>query len=129
LKQSSVVGRQSSNGNVRGDSANTITPANAASGASRRAGGAAGQSGAATRSAAHPTSALLWHVDSAGKVSATRVHVGLSDGQQTEVQGQGITAGMQVIVGTNTGTATTSTSAPASSPFQTQSRGFRGGGF
>lgn len=125
LKQSRAKSRS-----TRDDSTNVINPmASANAGAARRASGAAGQSGATTGSAAHPTSALLWHVDSAGKVTATRVHVGLSDGQQTVVQGQGITAGMQVIVGTNTGTTSTPTSAPASSPFQTQSRGFRGGGF
>ncbi|HEX6965062.1 MAG TPA: efflux RND transporter periplasmic adaptor subunit [Gemmatimonadaceae bacterium] len=133
LKQTSSA--QSANASVRGDSAkvrgdSAIAMTGTPAGTTRRTQGTGGQSGTATHAGARPSSALLWHVDPNGKVTATRVHVGLTDGQQTEVQGQGITAGMQIIVGTITGSTSVSTSAPSSSPFQTQSRGgFRPGGF
>ena len=68
----------------------------------------------------------LWYVDKDGKLNATRVRTGLSDGQKTEVRGQGITEGMQVIV------AVTQADEPggSGSPFQAQRQGgFRPGGF
>jgi HlyD family secretion protein len=58
-----------------------------------------------------------------------RVRTGLSDGQNTQIMGPDVKEGMQVIVGTNTPTATT---APATtSPFQQQRGpgGPRPGGF
>ena len=68
----------------------------------------------------------LWYVDKEGKVAMTRVRAGLSDGQKTEVRGQGITEGMQVIVAVTQGGAQSS-----GSPFQaSQQGGPRGpGGF
>jgi len=75
--------------------------------------------------------ALLWIPGPNGTLKPIRVHTGLSDGQNTEVTGNGLTEGMQVI--TNLGAAGTATSAtPAgSSPFQQQrgAGGFRGRGF
>ena len=68
----------------------------------------------------------LWYVDKEGKLNATRVRTGLSDGQKTEVRGQGIAEGMQVIV------AVTQADEPggSGSPFQAQRQGgFRPGGF
>ena len=68
----------------------------------------------------------LWYVGKDGKVAMTRVRAGLSDGQKTEVRGQGITEGMEVIV------AVTQSGGQASgSPFQaSQPQGQRGpGGF
>jgi len=99
-------------------------------GTARRTQGTAGQARSATGTASRPGPALLWHVGADGKVTATRVRPGLTDGQRTEVEGEGITPGMQVIVGTAT-TQTAASAAPAaSSPFQTPSRGgFRPGGF
>lgn len=68
----------------------------------------------------------LWYVDKDGKVAMTRVRAGLSDGQKTEVRGQGITEGMQVIVA-----VTQSGAQSPGSPFQaSQQTGPRGpGGF
>lgn len=68
----------------------------------------------------------LWYLDKDGKLNATRVRTGLSDGQKTEIRGQGITEGMQVIV------AVTQADEPggSGSPFQAQRQGgFRPGGF
>jgi len=75
----------------------------------------------------HASMALLWVPGVNGTLKPIRVHTGLSDGQNTEVTGNGLTEGMEVI--TNLGTAATgNASAPAgSSPFQQQRGGFRGG--
>jgi HlyD family secretion protein len=133
----SLRGSRSQNGARRRDStsAGQRTARRAAGGAGRTRGTgqtrgigqARGTAGAGARS----NMAMLWHVGADGKVTATRVRTGLSDGQQTEIQGQGITAGMQVIAGVVSGDASpAATARPASGPFQTQSRGrFRPGGF
>jgi HlyD family secretion protein len=83
-----------------------------------RAGGAGG-------AAARTNSALLWVEGANGALKPIRVHTGLSDGQNTEVTGTGLTEGMQVI--TNLGVAATAQAAApaASSPFQ-QQRGGQG---
>jgi HlyD family secretion protein len=41
----------------------------------------------------------LWYLDDKGEPAATRVRVGLSDGQRTEVSGKDLKEGMQVIIG------------------------------
>jgi HlyD family secretion protein len=73
------------------------------------------------------TAATLWYLDSAKTVTPVRVHTGLSDGSRTQVTGNGIREGMQIIVGANTGTTTTP-AASAKNPLQpqTQSSGRRG---
>jgi HlyD family secretion protein len=59
---------------------------------------------------------MLWYLDDGGKLEVARVHTGLSDGQRTEVKGEKIKEGMQVIIGvTQTEAATGS-----SNPFQPQ---------
>jgi HlyD family secretion protein len=67
---------------------------------------------------------VVWTVGTDGKLASLRVRAGISDGQKTTVEGTGLQPGLQVIVGTTTGTsgATTRTS----SPFQTQRQ--QGGG-
>ena len=68
---------------------------------------------------------MLWTVDKAGKLSVVRVRAGLSDGQKTEVRGEGLTEGMQVIVG-----VTQDGGGAPGSPFQAQQQtGPRPGGF
>lgn len=58
--------------------------------------------------------AQLWYLDSEGKLAVARVKTGLSDGQRTEVRGDDLSEGMQVIIGvTQTGQADSATS-----PFQ-----------
>ena len=74
---------------------------------------------------------VLWHVDDLGKLAVLPVKVGLTDGQRTEVKGEGITEGMSVIVGTVVPDAA---SAQPASPFQAPAQQggsrFRGpGGF
>jgi HlyD family secretion protein len=93
----------------------------------RRSGGSAGGAGGAggARSGGVGT---LWTVDNAGKLKAIRVRTGLSDGQKTQVQGQGLTAGTQVVVGTATGEQGAAQSAQSISPFQPQSGARRGPG-
>ncbi|MGE5351968.1 MAG: efflux RND transporter periplasmic adaptor subunit [Acidobacteriota bacterium] len=75
--------------------------------------------------------ALLWYINSQGKLSAVRVRTGLTDGQFTEVKSDKIYDGMDVISGIET-SATASNQTPQGSPFQ-QNRsmggGRRGGGF
>lgn len=46
-----------------------------------------------------PDGTTLFHLDSAGKLQRVRVRSGLSDGQYTQVSGEGLTEGMQVIAG------------------------------
>jgi HlyD family secretion protein len=92
----------------------------------------AGQSGAGSATRTSGTGrgsvAQLWYLDSAGKPAVARVRTGLTDGQNTEVIGQNLKEGMQVIIGT--ATPTTGTSTATTSPFQQQRRGPTGpGGF
>jgi HlyD family secretion protein len=86
---------------------------------------------ASQRSTARPagaardtTMSTIWYLDTTNTPKPLRVHAGLSDGTRTQVTGNGIKEGMQIIVGANTGTA-----APAAStnPLQPQSSGRRGG--
>jgi hypothetical protein len=73
---------------------------------------------------------LLWYVDKNGKPAVARVRTGLSDGQSTEITPRDssiVTAGMQVITGTNGAAASASTG--SANPLQPQG-GRRGpGGF
>jgi len=98
------------------------------SGGQRSGGAAGGQSPNGARS----NMGLLWYVDRSGKPAVARVRTGLTDGQSTEITPRDstiITAGTQVIVGTNA-PATASTSASSGNPLQPQAAGRRGpGGF
>jgi len=114
---------------ARGDSANVST-----SGANRGAAAGAnqaqqGSNATRTGGTAGRSFAQLWYVDSAGKPAVTRVRTGLSDGQNTQITGQNVHEGMQVIIGTVTTAAAPTTG--ATSPFQQQRRGPGGppGGF
>ncbi|MDB4905414.1 MAG: putative macrolide-specific efflux protein [Gemmatimonadetes bacterium] len=61
-----------------------------------------------------------------GALVAHKVTLGLTDGSKTQVSGEGIAAGLQVVVGSGTGTAGATASAAASSnPFQQQPSGAR----
>ena len=67
---------------------------------------------------------MLWFLDAAGELDATRIRPGLSDGQTTEVEGPRLEAGIQVIVGiSQSGTSTAS-----SNPFQSQQQPSTGPG-
>jgi len=79
--------------------------------------------------------AILWHLDDQGKLAILPVRVGLSDGQRTEVRGEGLEAGMQVIIGVVQTAEQGGAGAAPSSPFQAPAGGggggarFRPGGF
>jgi hypothetical protein len=118
------------------DSAQRRAPAAASAGGNGRAGGAGGAGGAGRANAAggarganawggagHAASALLWTVDSTGTLHAVRVHTGLSDGQNTQVDGKGLTDGMQVITSLGAAAGAAPAAPAASSPFQAQRRG------
>jgi HlyD family secretion protein len=86
-----------------------------------------GGAGSALRSATPRDSTLstLWYLDSAKTLEPVRVHTGLSDGTRTQVIGDGIREGMQIIVGANTGT--TAPASTAANPLQPQSTNRRFG--
>jgi len=65
---------------------------------------------------------FLWYLDTNGKVNATPVRTGITDGQYTAIQGPGIEEGMQVIAAV-TGAAASS----VVNPFQDQQQGRRRG--
>lgn len=53
----------------------------------------------------------LWVMGKDGRLSSVRVQTGITDGQMTEVRGEGLTDGMQIVVGTTQATPSSS-SAP-----------------
>lgn len=75
--------------------------------------------------------AMLWAVDSAGKLSAIRVHTGLTDGQKTAVEGAKLSEGLQIVTSLAGGGSTTAkpATAPSTNPLQPQrpQGGGRGG--
>src|SRR5688572_24387400 len=110
---------------ARRDSLRAARAASGASGAGQTAGQAAANGNRA--SGTRGGFAQLWYVDSAThRPAVMRVRTGLSDGQNTQVMGQNVTEGMQVIIGTATTTAATTTT--TTSPFQQQRRGPGPGG-
>ena len=44
-------------------------------------------------------SVMIWYLDEAGRLQMTRARVGITDGSTTEISGEGIEAGLQVIAG------------------------------
>lgn len=76
-------------------------------------GGAAGSAAGNGRRGGFADRTVLWRLDAQGRPEPVPVKTGLTDGQNTEISGPGLEAGMQVIAGTSTGTAAT-----ASNPFQ-----------
>lgn len=64
--------------------------------------------------------ATLWYIDNAGNLATMRVRTGLSDGQRTEVRGEGLRENMRIIVGITQGG---DGEGDASNPFQGQTRG------
>ena len=83
----------------------------------------AGATGTARASGAARDSTMttLWYLDSANALKPVRVHAGLSDGTRTQVTGNGLEEGMQIIVGSNTGTSAPTTAA-STNPLQPQSQ-------
>lgn len=114
-----------------GDSSRVASSANGQStGAYGARTGSSGARGAgAPNGAARSNAGMLWYLDKTGKLAVARVKTGLSDGQTTEItprDSTAVTAGMQVIVGSNA-PATSSTSSSSANPLQPQGGGRRGG--
>jgi HlyD family secretion protein len=116
--------------------ADTGAAAGAAGGARSGARGGASGAGTAGVGGARPvrtasggagSSGTLYSLDKDGKLKATRVRVGLADGQRTQVTGDSLVAGMQVIVGTASATAAPAATAPTTNPLTPQRGGGRGG--
>jgi HlyD family secretion protein len=121
-----ATGTNSTTGTATGTNAATSTMS-AADRAARRAARAANGGG-------RPPIATLYYVDKDGKVAATMVRTGITDGTNTQIMGKDIQAGMKVIAGVTTGaqTASTSTAPTTTSPFSggaQQRGGGRPGGF
>jgi HlyD family secretion protein len=78
-----------------------------------------------------PSMGILWTLAADKKtVKPIRVHIGLTDGQRTEVTADGLTEGTQVITSVATDAATTTTSSSTQNPFQPGRPGAgRGRGF
>jgi HlyD family secretion protein len=88
----------------------------------RRAGGEGGSGVQGQSARAASNRSFLWYLDTDGKVNATPVKAGITDGQYTAIQGPGIQEGMQIIAAV-TGSAASS----ATNPFQSQQQGPRRG--
>ena len=98
-----------------------------------RPSGTAAAPGARTGGARGANGGMIWYQDEDGTVKGVRVRTGITDGQRTVVTGEGVTEGMQIIVGAAVATEGSAPAAAAPSPFQTQTqgggRGPRPGGF
>lgn len=119
--------RRDSTQRTPGDSTRRSWPG--AAGAAGAAGGRRG-AGGAQRSGF----AMLWTLDAKGTLEPVRVHAGLSDGTNTEVEGRNLTEGTKVVVGVNdagtSAAASAGAQAGAANPFQPQRAGARRpGGF
>jgi HlyD family secretion protein len=64
------------------------------------------------------SSATLWYIGPNGKLAAARVHTGITDGQHTVVEGEGLRAGMDVITAATQSAPGTATSSPFQSSQQ-----------
>jgi HlyD family secretion protein len=110
-----------------------MTGAGTATAAGRAPGAGAATTGARSGATRGANAGILWYQDKDGTVKSVRVRTGITDGQRTVVTGEGITAGMQIIVGAAQASGTGASATPtATSPFQapTQGGGPRGpGGF
>jgi len=102
-----------------------VRPTAGRDGAPVAADAAPGQRGAGQGGTRPANAAVLWYLDTAGKLARARVRTGLTDGTRTEVSGEEITEGLDVIVGVTQTSASTATS----SPFQSPAQGRRGPGF
>lgn len=92
-----------------------------------RAGGGAGETDAGlpgsrgmsgvTPGAREANRTLLWHLDTDGKVTASMVRTGITDGQSTEIEGPAVQAGMRIIASI---AAASASGAASANPFQNQ---------
>lgn len=99
----------------------------------RAADSAGARTGGAAAAVTARTDSLLWFERPDGKLANARVRAGITDGQKTEIKGEGIVAGMKVVIGTTQ--PARGAAAATTSPFQQQgqqgqqTRGGPRGGF
>ena len=100
--------------------ASTTVSDTARAGRAARTGGptSTGQTARTARAGGTANEAVLWYLGSNGKLTTTRVHAGISDGQKTQVDGAGLAAGLQVVISTSA--TATGTTTNTSTPFQQQ---------
>jgi len=112
----------------------TARRARAAGGGATRAAGT-GATAAATGGAARTRRTgtgfggfgTIWILDANKKLKPIRVRIGLTDGQRTQVAGQGLAVGMEVVIGESSAGATPAAATSTSNPLTPQ-RGGAGGG-
>jgi HlyD family secretion protein len=125
-------------GQGRRQGAGNSTSATGASAAGALTGAASGsrsgfggqRTGGQASGGVRPSGGLLWYLDKTGKPAVARVRTGLSDGQNTEITPRDssvVTAGLQVITGTNAAAGTASAS--SANPLAPQSQRRGPGGF
>jgi len=134
--QRAASGADTSRGGAKGDSASRSGRggfgrrggAAGGRGGFGAAGGGRGGRGGATANGGRPVGdvATLWYMKD-GKLAATRVHTGLSDGQETEISGPNVVEGMQIIAAVTSGASSAATKAPTN-PFQSNNQNGRGRG-
>ena len=122
------------NGATAGSAAANGAAANGATAnGAQRSAAAGGSRGGYSPNGAARTGGMLWYLDKTGKLAVARVKTGLTDGQTTEITPRDSTtvqAGVQVIIGSNATTITSTSSASSANPLQPQSGARRGpGGF
>jgi HlyD family secretion protein len=97
------------------------------------ANGSNAQGGRGSPNGARTNAGMLWYVDQTGKLAVARVKTGLSDGQTTEITPRDstvVTAGLQVITGSNSTSTSSTTTSSSANPLQPQAGARRGpGGF
>jgi HlyD family secretion protein len=87
-------------------------------------GGQGAQSGGGARGGTRTMPPALWYLDSANTLHRVRVKAGLTDGQHTEVTGDGLREGLQVIIGVNSDQAA-GTPAPSGAQAQGSTNPFQ----
>jgi HlyD family secretion protein len=112
-------------GETTGVPAGGAQPGGRGGGAAARAAGVVGARPKRVTVGSAGAAGTLYTLDSAGKLKAIPIRIGLSDGQRTEVTGDSLVVGMQVIVGT--ASAAAATAAPSTNPLTPQRGGGRGG--
>lgn len=65
-----------------------------------------------------PQASRVWVAGTDGKLTPIRVRTGLTDGQKTQVEGEGITEGMQIVTSLSGGGTTAAPATTSSNPFQ-----------
>src|SRR5262245_54756973 len=132
-KQIPRSARDDSTGGSRADSSARRDSSTRRDSTGRWAGRARGDSARAGRGQrggnARGSGAMIWYLDSVGALHATRVRVGLSDGQRTEVSSPVLHEGMEIVTGLPvTNEQTPTASAAGTNPLQPQRGGGPGGG-